>query len=52
MERRLWYIKHAELKRQGLLRTSYRAIRLTDREALKTFLARQSAGKTEKGDEL
>jgi CRP/FNR family transcriptional regulator len=42
----------AELKRQGLIETSYRTIHLTDREGLKKFLARQSAGKAEKGDEL
>lgn len=38
----------AELKQQGLLQTSYRTIRLTDREGLKKLFVRGSAGKAGK----
>lgn len=42
----------AELKRQRLIETSYRTIRLTDRKGLKRFFARHAAGKAGKWNEL
>jgi CRP-like cAMP-binding protein len=42
----------AELKRQGLIDTSYRAIRLTDSGGLKKYLSGQASGKPRKEDEL